>query len=96
MTNLSKLIIQTRGDDIKCDVGGPSKEEGKYVGWITLYNDGRYHTELLSTNPVFDTKEDALKYMEDLVKKMREEPIEDPLGLTYDEPKQSVDVNYEI
>ena len=76
MNNLTYLIIATRGDDIKCDFGGPSKKNGKYVGWITLYRNGEYDHELLNTEAIFETGLEAKEHMENLVSKIREKKEE--------------------
>ncbi len=51
--------------DIECDAGGPA-ENGKYVGWITLGEDARYRP-LINTEPIYDTPEEAVAAMEQLV-----------------------------
>ncbi len=71
MNLVTSLTIQGNDDNIHCDAGGPSKRNGKYVGWISLWRNGELHCELLSTEPVFDTSEEAIKYMEDIVTKVR-------------------------
>lgn len=71
MNFLTALIIQSRGDDIVCDAGGPTKKEGKYVGWIQLYRNGEYDHDLVSTEPVYDSKQDAIFAMQELVKTVR-------------------------
>ena len=76
MNMITAMIIQSRGDDIVCSAGGPTKDNGKWVGWITLYRDGEYDHELLSSQPVFDTKKDAVEYMKGVVKSVREMDLE--------------------
>lgn len=70
MNLLTALIIQSRGDDIVCDAGGPT-ENGKYSGWIQLYRNGEYDHDLVSTEPVYDSKQDAIFAMQELVKTVR-------------------------
>ena len=60
---LSALTIQNR--DVLVEAGGPSKEEKKYAGWIMLDVD-RWHP-ILSTPPIYDSKEDAIKEMQMIV-----------------------------
>ncbi len=70
ISNLTVMIIATRGDDCKVDAGGPT-EEGKYVGWITLYkSNGEYDHELLN-GPDVDTKEEAIQMMQGIVDAIR-------------------------
>jgi len=71
MTRWTALAIYEGGDDIKCEVGGPCTEEGKFTGWIQLYRDGILHTPLLSSNPVFDDAESAKRAMEKIVADVR-------------------------
>ena len=79
MNRLTMLIIKTRGKDIKCQAGGPSKINGKYTGWITLFKDGNYDHELLNTESIYDTKEDAINEMKKLVKEVRKIKLKDIL-----------------
>jgi hypothetical protein len=71
MNLITALEIQTNGDDVVCSVGGPAKDNGKYVGWIELWRDGVLHKPMLSTEPVFNTAKEAKEYMEDIVKQVR-------------------------
>ncbi|MFA6228461.1 MAG: hypothetical protein WC668_04760 [Patescibacteria group bacterium] len=68
------LVIQNRGDDVKCDAGGPSKKGGKFVAWINLYNYGEYHRPVLNTNDIFDSAEQAISWAERFVNAIRTEP----------------------
>ena len=78
MNRLTLMTIQNRGEDIVCAAGGPSTEagpgQGKYAAWITLYNDGEYDHELLSTEAVFASAEDAKKWARSLVEAIRKMP----------------------
>lgn len=80
MGGISKIdaaVIQTRGDDVRCEVGGPSTRPetlGKYVGWVMLYNGDEFDHPIVSTKPVFDTAEEALACVQDLVKEIRAMP----------------------
>ena len=76
MNYLTLLIIHTRGDDIKCSAGGPSKDTGKYMGWITLFSDGEYDRELVNTSANFDTATEATKCVQDIVDLIRSKPLE--------------------
>jgi hypothetical protein len=71
MTFLTAMTIQLRGEDIICTAAGPS-EEGKYSGFIELHTDGEYDHLLISSNPVYDSKLDAVNGMLDVVKQVRE------------------------
>lgn len=76
MTNLTALIIQTNDPkDIICDAGGPSKN-GKWTGWISLYRDGEFHTDLCNTEAIYKTKKEAIKKMKELVKEIRKINLE--------------------
>lgn len=63
---------------VKCDFGGPSEENGKYVGWIVL-DIGRWHP-LLNTKAVFDTGEQAKAAMEELCRIVRKSDEVEALG----------------
>ena len=71
MTRLTALEICTNGKDIKCTAGGPSKENGKYVGWIERWRDGNYHKPLLNSEAIYDTEKDAIKAMKEVVKEIQ-------------------------
>ncbi len=60
MTRLTAIILATR-DDLIITHGGPSKDNGKYVGWI-LKPEDRW-APLLNTEAIFDTAEAAEAYM---------------------------------
>jgi hypothetical protein len=70
MTRLTAIIIRTRGDDIRCDAGGPNRD-GKWTGWVTLYNGDDYDHELLSTQPVYDSKDAAVAAVQEVVRVVR-------------------------
>ncbi len=70
MSRLTTYII-ANNEDIKCSAGGPSSENGKYMGWITL-GEGRYYRPLINSEAIFDSAKDAIKAMEDLVKTAKE------------------------
>ena len=71
LSRMSAMMIQGNGDNVKCAAGGPCKETGKWAGWIELWKDGRLHTPIVSTQPAYDSKEEAVKAMEDLVEEVR-------------------------
>ena len=64
------LVIGTRGDDIKVSVSGPDETNGKYTGWITLGEEDRYRP-LLDSGPYYNTSEEALAAMKQLVEEIR-------------------------
>jgi len=70
MTRLTALIIQTRGDDIKCEIYNRT-EEGKVAGVINLYTDGEYDHPLLSTEPIFNSDDECLTKMKEIVDHIR-------------------------
>ena len=70
ISRLDAMIIQSRGDDIKVQAGGPSKD-GKWAMWIMLYNGEEYDHPILSTQAVFDTEEAAIQHGKDLVAEIR-------------------------
>jgi len=59
-------IASNYPEDIIVSVGGPTKSNGKYVGWITRGDDSR-RRPLLSTEPTFDTPEAAKAAMQKIV-----------------------------
>ena len=72
-------------DDIVIDTGGPSKENGLFVGWITRGAGHRYKP-LLSTDAVFKTRKLAKHFMQVIVdfankftdEDLKPEAIKDP------------------
>lgn len=68
MTRLTALIIQTNGDDIKADTGG---EGDKWIGWIKLYKNGEYDRLLMSSEPIYKSREAAIDAMNELINKVR-------------------------
>jgi hypothetical protein len=79
MNLLTALEIQGNGDNIRCEAGGPSTDNGKYVGWISLYRDGELHKHLLSSESIFESSKDAVQYMKNVVKEVREMKLDNPL-----------------
>ncbi len=75
---MSALIIQTRGDDVRCEA---KLDQGtmQYVGWIMLYRGEHFDHPIIDTGPSFDTAEDALNYCQSLVKQIREMKLDNPL-----------------
>lgn len=84
MNRLSAMMIKGN-EDVRCEVAF-DKETEKYSGWIMLYKKDSYHTAIVSTNPEFDTKEDALKCVEDIVKKVRSMTSEEIWGPIEERP----------
>ena len=74
VTKLTALIIQSRGDDIKCEILGQTKE-GKVAGVINLYRDGEYDHALLSSEPIFDSDEQCLTKLNEIVSEIRSTKI---------------------
>ncbi len=71
MTRLTAMIIQTRGDDVKVDAGGPD-DNGKWTGWINLYKAGEYDHALISTESIYNTREAAITAIEDVINKVKD------------------------
>ena len=71
MTFLTAAIIQTRGEDVVCNAAGPD-ENGKHCGLIELHDNGEYDHLLISTEPVYESNDVALKAMNDIVGEVRE------------------------
>ncbi len=66
ISNLTIIIIASRGNDIRADVGGPNGD-GKYVGWVVLHRpNGEHDHELLGGSSV-DTREEALEMAQSVI-----------------------------
>lgn len=70
------LAIQ--GNKVLCQAGGPCKDTGKWVGWVMM--DADRWAPLLNTEPIYDSKEVAVKAMEALVKEIRGFDLETQRG----------------
>ena len=77
MTLTTALIIKSRGDDIKC-FAAKDKKSKKWMGFISLYNDDCFHTDLLSSDPIYDSGEVAVDEMKKAVECIREMELEGP------------------
>ncbi|MFH1036474.1 MAG: hypothetical protein V1756_00185 [Patescibacteria group bacterium] len=80
VSRLTLYEIAGNPDDVVVDAGGPDKETGKYVGWITR-GPGHNYKPLISTEPIFDTPEQAKEAMQKIVdwaKNWTEEDLRDP------------------
>lgn len=64
---ITALTIQN--NEVICDAGGPSKENGKYCGWIMMDVD-RWHP-LLNTETIYTTADDAKKAMLSIVSEIK-------------------------
>jgi len=73
---LTAMTIQSRS--VRCEAGGPSETHRKYIGWIML-DVPRWHP-LLNTEPVYESAEDAVKAMEEVVAAVRRADLNPPLG----------------
>ena len=71
MTVYTALVIKNNGDDIHCETGGQSKETGKWIGVVNLYKGEFFHTTLLSSNAVFNSKDESVTGMEKIVEQVR-------------------------
>ncbi len=65
------MVIQSQGENVVCEPYGQHKETGKWAGAVNLYHDGSFHTTLLSSEPVYDTKEGAIEGMKTVVEQIR-------------------------
>ena len=77
MTLITALIIKSRGDDIKCSAA-KDKNSKKWMGFISLYNDGYFHTHLLSSDPIYDSRKIAEDEMKKTVEYVREMELRSP------------------
>jgi len=70
ITRLSGMMIQ--GNEVECSPEGPY-ENGKYGACIYLIKNKKRHTPILSVDyGYYDSKEDAINGLEELVKEIRE------------------------
>lgn len=79
VSKLTLYEIAGNPDDIVVAAGGPNKENGKYVGWITRGSGHRYKP-LINTEPIFDKPEEAKSAMQEIVdwaKNWTEEDLKD-------------------
>ncbi len=74
ISQIDLMVIQRRGDDVKCTYGGPSKKRGKFVAWIELFNGDDFHRHILNTNDIFDSAEAAKSWAEKFVAAVRKMP----------------------
>lgn len=80
ISRLTLYEIAGNPGDVVVTHGGPSEENGKYVGWITR-GPGRRYKPLISTSPIFDTPveaEAAMQKIVDFAKNFTEEDLEKP------------------
>lgn len=77
MTLYTVLIIKSRGDDIKCSATR-NKDSKKWAGFISLYNDGYFHTHLLSSEPIYGSRKEAVSKMKETVTYVREMELKGP------------------
>jgi hypothetical protein len=71
MTFYTALVIQDQDNDIRCEPYSQHKETKKWAGAVNLYRDGFFHITLLSSEPVFESSEASVAYMEDVVTQIR-------------------------
>lgn len=69
---ITAMTIQGQGDNIVCEPLGQHRETGKWAGVINLYKGGFFHTTLLSSEPIFSTREEAISEMKEVVRLVRE------------------------
>jgi len=67
---ITAMKIQHNGDDVKCAAYGT--KDGKYAGMVELWHGEDMHEVMLSTEPVFGSRKEAVDSMEDIVKQVRE------------------------
>ena len=71
MTLYTALVIQNQDNDIRCEPYSQHKETKKWAGAVNLYHNGFFHTTLLSSEPVFESSEASVAYLENIVKQVR-------------------------
>ena len=71
MTLYTALVIQNPANDIRCEPYSQHKKTKKWAGAINLYHTESFHTTLLSSEPIFESSEAAVAYMEDVVKQVK-------------------------
>jgi hypothetical protein len=71
MTLYTLLVLQNPENDIRCEVAGQDKKTGKWAAAANLYHDGFFHTTVVSTQPVVDSPEAAVAFMEETLKEVR-------------------------
>lgn len=72
ISNYTALVI-ANNPHVEADVGGPAKN-GKYVGWIFIEeSEESKYRPLLNTKPIYNTKEAALKAMQETIDEIRGE-----------------------
>lgn len=69
ISTLTAMMICNR-DDIQVTYGGPDLDHGKYVGYVTLGPKDYYRT-LLNTEPIFNSSDDAITHMNELILKIK-------------------------
>jgi len=83
---MDALVIQNR--DVRCEAGGPDKD-GKWAGWIMIDED-RW-SPVLNTQPIFESKEAAIKCMENLVSEVRKTKVPNPLDSLPKDEKETIE-----
>ena len=85
VTMITAMEIQTNGDDVKCAAYGSNI--GLYSGMVELWHSDEMHKVMLSTEPIFLTKKEAINSMEDIVKQVRDIDLDNVFKPKSDEPK---------
>jgi hypothetical protein len=68
---ITALIIQKEGDAITCEADGPD-EEGRYIGYVVWWKNGRRHiSPLIDAGVKQDSKEEAIASMWKIVDEIR-------------------------
>jgi hypothetical protein len=70
MTRLTALIIQTNGDDIRCE-SAKDADSKQFIGVVNLYKSGSFHYTLLSSRDTFETPDAAVKAIKKVVEDIR-------------------------
>jgi hypothetical protein len=68
---ITVLIIKDEGNDIRCQPYIRDDKTNKWSGAINLYREGIFDRILVTSQPILDSTEDAVSYMEDIVEKIR-------------------------
>ena len=70
VTRLTAMVMATR-DDLRFDASAKPAENGKYIGWISLPPEDNYRP-LINSEPIYDTKEDAIEAMKRVAAECKE------------------------
>lgn len=68
--SISRLAaLQIKNNKVVFKTSGPTKDTGKYIGWI--YKDDKGKFPFFNTDDDYDTEADALAFLTNLVKEIK-------------------------